>query len=54
MLFLGAPVILVTNASWLVKILEGSGESPIFVQKVTEMKLNLYRDKTQDAQVKAR
>ena len=39
------------NVSSLVKILEGNGESPIFVQEVTEMKLNLYRDKTQDAQV---
>lgn len=52
MLFLVAPIILGTNVSWLVKILEGDGGgSPIFVQKVTEMKLNLYRDKTQDAQV---
>ena len=51
MQFLVAPIILGTNVSWLVKILEGNGESPIFVQKVTEMKLNLYRDKTQDAQV---
>ena len=51
MLLLVAPIILGTNVSSLVKILEGNGESPIFVQKVTEMKLNLYRDKTQDAQV---
>ena len=51
MQFLVAPIILGTNVSWLVKILEGNGESPIFVQKVTEMKLNLYRDKTQDPQV---
>ena len=37
MLLLVAPIILGTNVSSLVKILEGNGESPIFVQKVTEM-----------------